>query len=125
MSPYNTSPYAQSPYASSPGNVSTGSFYSPEPQYANAGMTASGRNPETGLVEIMEISNHPFFIGCQYHPELKSRPTKAHPLFAGLIGAAIERQRELRFPLDESELRRKADEATEELRRQLEEAETR
>ena len=57
-------------------------------QYEEAGMTASGRNPETGLVEIMEIASHPFFIGCQYHPELKSTVENPHPLFVHFVGAA-------------------------------------
>ncbi len=59
-------------------------------QYEQSGMIASGRNPETGLVEIIEISNHPFFIGCQYHPELKSTVEKPHPLFVHFVGAARE-----------------------------------
>ncbi len=57
-------------------------------QYEQNGMLASGRNPETGLVEIMEITNHPFFIGCQYHPELKSTVENPHPLFVHFVGAA-------------------------------------
>lgn len=57
-------------------------------QYEQNGMVASGRNPETGLVEIMEITNHPFFIGCQYHPELKSTVENPHPLFVHFVGAA-------------------------------------
>jgi CTP synthase len=57
-------------------------------QYENNGMIASGRNPETGLVEIMEIPEHPFFIGCQYHPELKSTVENPHPLFVHFVGAA-------------------------------------
>jgi CTP synthase len=57
-------------------------------QYENNGMVASGRNPETGLVEIMEIPEHPFFIGCQYHPELKSTVENPHPLFVHFVGAA-------------------------------------
>jgi CTP synthase len=55
----------------------------------NAGLIASGRNKETGLVEIMELPNHPYFIGVQFHPELKSTPEKPHPLFTGLIKSAI------------------------------------
>jgi CTP synthase len=47
---------------------------------------------------------HPYYVATQAHPELKSRPTRPHPLFAGLIGAAIVRQRELRIPIDESKL---------------------
>jgi CTP synthase len=57
-------------------------------QYEDAGMTASGRNLETGLVEIIEIKDHPFFIGCQYHPELKSTVENPHPLFVHFVGAA-------------------------------------
>ena len=57
-------------------------------QYESNGMIASGRNPETGLVELMEISHHPFFIGCQYHPELKSTVENPHPLFVQFVGAA-------------------------------------
>lgn len=57
-------------------------------QYETNGMIASGRNPETGLVEIMEIPDHPFFIGCQYHPELKSTVENPHPLFVYFVGAA-------------------------------------
>jgi CTP synthase len=57
-------------------------------QYEESGMVASGLNPETGLVEIMEIPSHPFFIGCQYHPELKSTVEKPHPLFVHFVGAA-------------------------------------
>ena len=50
---------------------------------------------------------HPYYVATQAHPELRSRPTRPHPLFAGLVEAAITRQRELRFPLDESALRRR------------------
>jgi len=57
-------------------------------QYENNGMIASGTNPETGLVEIMEIPEHPFFIGCQYHPELKSTVEMPHPLFVHFVAAA-------------------------------------
>jgi CTP synthase len=57
-------------------------------RYEEAGMIASGNNPETGLVEIMEIQDHPFFIGCQYHPELKSTVENPHPLFVHFVAAA-------------------------------------
>lgn len=57
-------------------------------QYQNAGMIASGVNPDTGLVEIMELPNHPFFIGVQYHPELKSTVENPAPLFVHFIAAA-------------------------------------
>ena len=55
-----------------------------------AGLTVSGINPQSGLVEIVEIKDHPYFIGCQFHPEFKSRPQKAHPLFDGLVAAALK-----------------------------------
>jgi CTP synthase len=60
------------------------------PQFEAAGMIASGVNTQTGLVEIMEITNHPFFIGVQYHPELKSTVENPHPLFVHFVKAAKE-----------------------------------
>jgi len=57
-------------------------------QFENTGMIASGRNPQTGLVEIMEIPSHPFFIGVQYHPELKSTVENPQPLFVHFVAAA-------------------------------------
>ncbi|HEY5369169.1 MAG TPA: CTP synthase [Hanamia sp.] len=57
-------------------------------QFEEAGMIASGINPQTGLVEIMELTSHPFFIGVQYHPELKSTVEIPHPVFVHFIKAA-------------------------------------
>lgn len=57
-------------------------------QFEHAGMIASGSNPDTGLVEIMEIKSHPFFIGVQYHPELKSTVENPAPLFIHFVAAA-------------------------------------
>ena len=54
------------------------------------GMVISGHNPDTNLVEIIELPDHPFFIATQAHPEFKSRPTKAHPLFKGFIAEALK-----------------------------------
>lgn len=54
------------------------------------GLIVSGYNPTTNLVEIVELKNHPFFIGCQFHPEFLSRPTKPHPLFLGFIKACLD-----------------------------------
>ena len=73
-----------------------------------AGMVFSGIGPENGLVEFVELprSVHPYYVATQAHPELRSRPTNAHPLFAGLIGAAVARQRELEIPVGEAALRR-------------------
>ncbi len=56
------------------------------------GLVVSGLSPDGDLVEIIEFPSHPFFIACQFHPELKSRPQRAHPLFKGLVGAAKERK---------------------------------
>ncbi|MBC7363015.1 MAG: CTP synthase, partial [Candidatus Aminicenantes bacterium] len=58
-----------------------------EEQLSSAGLIISGRNPEHGLVEIIELKNHPWFLGCQFHPEFKSRPLEPHPLFRSFIGA--------------------------------------
>lgn len=55
------------------------------------GMTFSGMNPKRILVEIIELKDHPYFVGCQFHPELKSRPLDPHPLFLGLIKAACKK----------------------------------
>jgi len=56
------------------------------------GLKVSGTNPQRGLVEIVELPDHPYFIACQFHPEFKSRPQNAHPLFDGLIAAALKRK---------------------------------
>jgi CTP synthase len=55
---------------------------------AEHGLRLSGQSPDGGLVEVIEYPEHPWFLGCQYHPELKSRPTRPHPLFASFIAAA-------------------------------------
>jgi len=60
---------------------------------AEYGLRLSGQSPDGGLVETIELPDHPWFIGCQFHPELKSRPTRPHPLFAAFIGAALKRRR--------------------------------
>jgi len=75
------------------------------------GLVFSGTSPDSRLVEYVELprETHPFYVGTQAHPELRSRPTRPHPLFAGLVAAAIERQRELRLPVDEAGLRRGSD----------------
>lgn len=59
----------------------------------NAGLTLSGLSPDGRLVETVELTDRPFYIGVQYHPEFKSRPNKPHPLFKGFIGAAAELRR--------------------------------
>jgi CTP synthase len=60
--------------------------------FADHGMRFSGISPDGSLVEIIELPDHPWYIGCQFHPELKSRPTRPHPLFAGFIAAALRRR---------------------------------
>lgn len=57
-----------------------------------AGMKSSGINPDTGLVEIVELLSHPFFIGVQFHPELKSTPENPHPIFVAFIKAALKQK---------------------------------
>ena len=59
-------------------------------EMVNACLVLSGTSPDDRLVEIVELKDHPWFVGCQFHPEFKSRPTKAHPLFKGLIKTALE-----------------------------------
>jgi CTP synthase len=54
-----------------------------------AGLAVSGHNPELNLVEMIELPDHPYFVGCQFHPEFKSKPFAPHPLFSGFIGAAV------------------------------------
>ena len=57
--------------------------------FVENGLVLSGLSPDESLVEIVELPKHPWFVGCQFHPELKSRPTRPHPLFASFIGAAL------------------------------------
>jgi CTP synthase len=59
---------------------------------AEAGMRIAGSSPDGELVEVVEVVDHPWFVACQYHPEFQSKPYDAHPLFSGLIGAAMERK---------------------------------
>jgi len=76
-------------------------------QFEGAGMIASGTNPESGLVEIIELNSHPFFVGVQYHPELKSTVENPQPIFVHFIKAArqySELKNEVRNPLLQSEM---------------------
>jgi CTP synthase len=63
---------------------------------AEHGLRLSGQSPDGGLVEIIELPDHPWFVGCQFHPELKSRPNRPHPLFVAFIGAAMNQ----RYPMN-------------------------
>ncbi len=58
-----------------------------------AGLRITGRTPDENYVEIIEAPEHPWFLGCQFHPEFKSRPLEPHPLFAAFVGAALEHQK--------------------------------
>lgn len=76
-------------------------------RFEKAGMVASGKNPESGLVEIVELPSHPFFIGVQYHPELKSTVEAPAPVFVGFVKAArdyAEKKSGARNPLLQSEM---------------------
>jgi CTP synthase len=61
-------------------------------QLAGAGLVLSGTSPDKKLVEMVELKDHPYFVGCQFHPEFKSRPLAPHPLFARFVKAALDRQ---------------------------------
>jgi CTP synthase len=62
--------------------------------FEDHGMVFAGMSPDETLVEIIELKGHPWFVGCQFHPELKSRPTGAHPLFRDFVGASLAHARE-------------------------------
>ena len=56
----------------------------------SAGLTLSGAAPDDSLIETVELTERPFYVGVQFHPEFKSRPNRPHPLFKGFVGAAAE-----------------------------------
>ncbi|MBZ5700991.1 MAG: CTP synthase [Acidobacteriia bacterium] len=58
-----------------------------------AGLRITGRTPDENYVEIVEVADHPWFLGCQFHPEFKSKPLEPHPLFAAFVGAAVEQRK--------------------------------
>ena len=76
---------------------------------AKAGMVCSGLSPDYRLVEIVEIPSHPYFIATQFHPEFRSRPNHAHPLFSGLVEASLcyRQKRPTSVVVSERETRRK------------------
>jgi CTP synthase len=69
---------------------------------ADHGLSWSGTSPDGSLVEFLELPSHPFFVATQAHPELRSRPNRPHPLFSGLVGAAVQHRRAAlgRLPVD-------------------------
>ena len=62
-------------------------------QFEENGMKATGRNPETGLVEVVEVENHPWFVGAQFHPEYKSTVDNPHPLFVAFVDAVLKNKK--------------------------------
>ncbi|HOJ14221.1 MAG TPA: gamma-glutamyl-gamma-aminobutyrate hydrolase family protein, partial [Deltaproteobacteria bacterium] len=64
-----------------------------EESLVDKGIVVSGRNPQSALVEIVEVPGHPWFLGCQFHPEFKSKPMSPHPLFKDFIRASLEYRR--------------------------------
>lgn len=60
-------------------------------KFEEAGLKCIGMSPDNKLVEIIELENHPFYVGCQFHPEFKSRPNRPHPLFTGFVKAMVLR----------------------------------
>jgi CTP synthase len=64
-------------------------------RFEAAGMVLSGRSADNKLIEIIELKDHPWFVGTQFHPEFKSRPTRPHPLFRDFVGAAARRAGQL------------------------------
>jgi CTP synthase len=67
-------------------------------ELGRAGLVISGTSPDGGLVEIVEIRDHNWMVGSQFHPELRSRPGKPHPLFNGFVSAAVGRSQRRRAP---------------------------
>ena len=59
-------------------------------EFLQSGYQITGTSPDGRLVEIIELVNHPYFVACQFHPEFQSRPNRPHPLFEGLIKAALD-----------------------------------
>ena len=64
-------------------------------------MRLSGLSPDGSLVEMIELADHPHFVACQFHPELKSRPTRPHPLFASFVSAALASRRRRGVPREQ------------------------
>ena len=64
-----------------------------EQRLTTAGLRITGRTPDGTYVEIVEVPNHPWFLGCQFHPEFKSKPLAPHPLFAAFVGAAVRHRK--------------------------------
>lgn len=78
-------------------------------QLTDAGLEFSGLSPDSSLVEIIELPEHPWFVGCQFHPEFKSKPTAPHPLFKGFVKAVLtEKQAKKKKQTGPAKKRRRA-----------------
>ena len=64
------------------------------------GLQISGTTPDSTYVEIVELPGHPYFLGCQFHPEFKSKPMEPHPLFRSFVAAAYQYRRHRLMPLE-------------------------
>ncbi len=71
--------------------------------FIKAGMQIAGINPDRNLVEIIELKPHRWFVGCQFHPEFKSKPVAPHPLFSDFISAALRYNKDVRSNIDYNE----------------------
>ena len=71
-------------------------------QLEDAGLALCGLSPDKRLVEMVELPEHPYFVGCQFHPEFKSKPHRSHPLFTSFVRAAIEQHARQGRPLASS-----------------------
>lgn len=87
-----------------------------------AGLVISGQSPDGDLVEIIELKNHPWFLGCQFHPEFKSNPMNPHPLFRDFIKAAKEQAQGQRNPVSSCGCAAPDAKVQEEVAEELEEA---
>ena len=81
--------YGAGPHPGAPPPPLRGQQRLPRPAARRPGWWSPASNPDLDLVEMIELNNHPYFVGCQFHPEFKSKPFQPHPLFAGFIAAAL------------------------------------
>ena len=92
------------------------------PLFEEKGLVTSGKSPDRIFVEVIEVPDHPWFLGCQFHPEFKSRPYDPHPLFRSFIAAAVEFKRRRNEEAMEEGLGSAAGEVFEEAGAMVEEA---
>src|SRR6185369_12939874 len=85
-----------------------------------AGLRITGETPDNTYVEICEIGDHPWFLGCQFHPEFKSKPMEPHPLFKAFIGASYGYRRRRMTPLVQQDVPEEGDVPQEEVPQEAE-----